>query len=186
MHAFIEHVESHLGPIQDGARLRAGISGVRFCDRPHRGSSSFLTLGLSHHVLTQRHRPGVRVEFILACKDEFVDLLNPLSVLADVCDEVEPAHSAPARGTVFGPRGKFFEGSEMEALYCAAPVYFPDALGTFTGFPEPFVLIWLVPITRPEAIYVHSDGWEAFEELLEGFDPDLLDLERRSLVESGA
>ena len=186
MHPFLEHIETCLGPIQSGARLREGVDGVRFRDRPHDGATAFLTLGLSHHVFGQRHGVGVRIEFLLACRDEFVESLNPLSVLADVCDEVVPAHSAPSRGTVFGPRGRFFEGSEMEALYCGAPVYFPDALGTFSGFPEPLVLIWLVPITRQEAFYVHTRGWKAFEDLLEGFDPDLLDLQRPSLVEGGA
>jgi len=186
MAAFIDHIESHLGPIQDGARLREGVQGVRFRDRPNPGATTFMTLGLSNHVLTQRSGVDVRIEFVIACHDAFVEGFNSLSVLADVCDQVLPDHSAPARGTVFGPRGRFFEGSEMEALYCASPVYFPDDLCKFGGFSEPFVPVWLVPITKLEAHYVGTNGWNSFEELLARVDPNLLDLRRRSLIESDA
>ena len=184
MAAFIDHIESHLGPIQDGARLRPGVQGVRFLDRPDRGATTFMTLGLSSHVLTQRSGVGVRIEFVIACRDAFVQPFNPLSVLADVCSQVLPGHSAPARGTVYGPRGRFFRESEMEALYCASPVYFPENLCKFGGYAEPFVLVWLVPITTPEAHYVGTNGWQSFEELLAHVDPDLLDLGRRSFIEN--
>src|SRR5688572_5513406 len=121
MHPFLAHLEAHMGPIQAGGRLRDGVQAVRFKDRPFRGASSFLTLGLSHHVLRQEEGAGVRIEFLLSCRNEFVASFNSASVLADVCDAVFEAQSPPLRGAVFGPRGRFFDESEMEALYCSPP-----------------------------------------------------------------
>jgi len=186
MPSFIDHLEAHLGPIKGGCRLRDGVQGVRFADCPRPGCATFMTLGLTHHVFDQASGKGVRPEFLISCRDEFVASLNALSLLADIADSCLPTHAAPARGTVFGPAGRFFAASEMEALYCAVPTYFPEAFGEFGGFPEPFVPIWLVPITRSEAAYVHSHGWSAFEARLDAAAPDLLDLRRAAAVEGGA
>jgi hypothetical protein len=185
-HPFITHVERCLGPIQAGATLREGVQGARFGDCPHKGASAFMTLGLSHHAFTQSRSPRVRIEFLVACRDQFVESFRPLSVLADVSDQAVLLHSAPARGTVIGPRGRFFEKSEMQALYCTHPTYFDDALSCFDGFPEPLVVVWLVPITPDEATYVQLHGWSAFEDRLEKDQPDLLDLERSPIITGGA
>jgi hypothetical protein len=182
MPSLIEHLEAHLGPITGGCSLRDRVQGVRFADCPRPGSATFMTLGLTHHVFRQASGKGVRLEFVISCRDEFVASFNPLSLLADIADRCLPAHTAPARGTVFGPAGRFFPESAMEALYCTVPAYFPDALGEFDGLAEPFVPIWLVPIARSEATYVRSHGWSAFEARLEAAAPDLLDLRRAALL----
>jgi hypothetical protein len=182
----IEHVERYLGPIEAGARLREGVQGAWFRERPFAGSSSFMTLGLSHHVFKQAAGNGIRLELLIACRNEFVESFNPLSILADVSDRVASTHVAPARGTVIGPAGRFSPQFQMEALYCCSPVYFDDGFAEYGGFSEPLVIIWLVPITPEEALYVQESGWDAFEDLLESAEPDLLDLERPSLVESDA
>ena len=183
---FVEHMEEHLGRIQAGARLSESIHGVRFADMPEPGASTFATLGLTHHVLKQGgDGPDVRVEFLVACRDEVVDAFNPLSVLAAMSDQAMDLHTAPPRGTVIGPRGRFFPASEMEALYCAAPTYFHEELTSFSGFPEPLVIVWLVPIHPAEARFIRSHGWQKFEEKLDEANPDLLDLGRAAVVDHG-
>ena len=182
----IEHLERYLGPIQAGAQLGEGVQGVQFRECPSAGSSSFMILGLSDHVFKQASGQGIRIEFVIACGNEFVESLNPLSILADVSDRIASTHVAPARGTVLGPAGRFSPQFQMEALYCCNPVYFDAGFAEFSGFPEPLVIIWLVPITPEEALYVQESGWDAFEDLLQSADPDLLDLERPALVESDA
>ena len=133
MHPFLQHLEEHLGQIQAGAVLRrsednrVAISAVRFESCPLPGATTFMTLGLSHHVSHQEDGPDVRIEFLIACGDELVERFNPASILADVSKLWMQTHHAPARGTVIGPKGRFFKESAMEALYCAAPVYFHDA-----------------------------------------------------------
>lgn len=184
--SFIDHIEEHLGRIQGGARISEGLSAARFPDCPAPGSTTFMTLGLSHHVFHQAQGVNVRLEFLVACHENFVEAFSPASVLADVCDTYVPTHHAPPRGTVIGPRGRFFPESEMEALYCSLPIYFHEGLVEFGGFEEPFLPIWLVPITSAEARFVHESGWPAFESLLEEADTDVMDLSRPSLLASGA
>ena len=145
-----------------------------------------MTLGLSHHAFHQTEGVNVRPEILIACHAKTVEAFNPASVLANVCDMCVAAHHAPPRGTVFGPRGRFFPDSEMTALYCSLPTCFHEGLPAFDGFPEPFLPIWLVPITSNEARFIRENGWPAFESLLEEADPDLLDLSRPSIVAAGA
>jgi hypothetical protein len=188
VHPFLDHIEEHLGPIHGGGLVHEGAEGgakvhaVRFGDCPEPGASTIMTLGLTHHVSHQAEGPDVRVEFLIACRDGMVDGLNPASVLADVCDAWARTHHAPARGTVIGPKGRFHKEWEMEALYCSAPTYFHEGLLAFSGFLEPFLPIWLVPITRGEAHYIRERGWPAFESRLAEADADLLDLRRPPLV----
>ena len=180
--SFIYHIEKHLGPIRSGARLGEGISAVRFTDCPMPGATTFMTLGLSHHFFSQAVRESVCIELLVACREDLVEPFNPASVLADVCERIVPAHVAPPRGTVFGPAGRFFAASKTEALYCSPPAYFHEDLGKFDGFSAPFVPIWLVPITPAEAAFVGQRGWQAFEDLLDEKEPDLLDLTRPCLI----
>jgi hypothetical protein len=163
--------------------LSESVQGVWFREQPVRGATTFATLGLSHHLLSQPTGVQLRIELLLACRNEFVSAFKAMSVLADVSDDIRSLHQAPSRGTVFGPRGRFFAESEMAALYCSAPVYFAGGLARFSGFSEPFVPIWLVPITALEAKFVHTHGWSRFEDILVGSDPDLLDLRRPSVVD---
>jgi len=179
---FIEHLEHHLGPIHNGATLCEGVLGAQFLARPFAESTTFMSVGLSHHVFQQSNGNPLRIEFLVACHNKFVDAFNPMSILADLCEQAISLHSVPPRGTVIGPRGKFFETTMMEALYCASPVYFDDALSPFVRLQEPVIIVWLVPITPDEAAYVETHGWSAFEDRLEEVNPDLLDLKRVSVV----
>jgi hypothetical protein len=183
--SFVDHIEEHLGPIQGGTPLREGVQAAWFADCPSPGATTVMTLGLSHHVFHQTNGPDVRLELVMACHESLVESLNPASLLADVCDRIAPTHHAPARGTVFGPAGPLFPASEMEALYCSPPTYFHQDLRSFDGFPEPFLPIWLIPITPEEATFVHENGWQAFEDLLDEASPDVLDVARASLVPGG-
>jgi suppressor of fused protein SUFU len=181
--SFIEHIEEYLGPIQGGTGLREGVQAAWFADCPSPGSTAVMTLGLSHHAFHQAEGPDVRMEMIIAWHGDAAPSLNGAgSVLADICDRIVPAHHAPPRGTVFGPGGRFFPGSEVEALYCSLPTYFSEELAAFDGFPEPFLPIWLVPITPDEARFVREQGWQAFEDLWEEAGADMLNVMRPSLV----
>ena len=179
---FIEHLERHLGPIHNGATLCEGVLGAQFQACPFAESTTFVSVGLSHHVFQQGNSAPARIEFLVACHKHFVSALNPLSIIAGLCEQAISLHRVPPRGTVVGPCGKFFETTKMEALYCASPVYFADALSPFVGLQEPVIIIWLVPITPDEAMYIESHGWSAFEDRLEEINPDLLDLKRASVV----
>ena len=69
----------------------------------------------------------------------------------------------------------------MEALYVAHPTYFPDEFGECSSGGHAMRILWLVPISRPEAQYVRDRGWSAFEDQLVERQPDLTDLLRPTM-----
>ena len=80
-------------------------------------------------------------------------------------------------------RGAIVAGTRMTALYALPPIYFPDEFHVYeSSSGEQVYLVWLVPITAAEASFVREQGHEAFEDILEKVDPDLLDLSRESCV----
>lgn len=133
---------------------------------------------MSHHELSVHDDQTVRQELLIACREP-VPKANVASVLLDLGEQAITEHSAYLRGDVIGPRGPMFPSGELCAVYIADPVSFPEAFARFEGIS----LIWAVPITVAEAHFVGEQGWRAFEQLLVDGDPDLLDLERPSVVE---
>lgn len=71
----------------------------------------------------------------------------------------------------------------MEAIYATSPFYFPSAFEVFepAGL-GPVNITWLIPVLREEGKFIQEQGWEAFEELIATKEPDLVDMERPSLV----
>jgi Suppressor of fused protein (SUFU) len=179
---FTDHIEEHLGPVRGGVRVDEGLAIVAFADCPAAGASTMMTLGLSHHAFHQADGPNLRIEFLIACRAGMIEAFHPELILADVSETVVRRHEAPPRGTVLRWGKRFFPETRMEDLYCAPPIYFHEGLAAFDGFPEPFLPIWLIPITPAEVGHIHQHGWPAFEGLLDDADVDLLDLGRRSLV----
>jgi hypothetical protein len=93
-------------------------------------------------------------------------------LLQEVAAAVLESGSALLRGDVLGPKGPLFAMSSMEALHAAIPVYLPDEFASCeTEDGAQVVIVWLVPISRTEAEYIHLHGWDAFEERLVEVDP---------------
>ena len=103
------------------------------------------------------------------------------ALLQQVGMEVIAGGRPVLRGEVIGPRGALVAGSEMEALYAALPVYFPDDFAVYEADDANVAIVWLVPISAGEASYVSSYGWKAFEDRLVECDPDLTDIYRAPL-----
>jgi hypothetical protein len=109
-------------------------------------------------------------------------LAGMVSHLYQVGTEMLQGHEGVLRGQVIGPRGPLWADSKLEALYCARPVYLPEEFASCAlGNGEACVVVWLVPITREEAVYVHTHGWPAFERALVAQNPDLLDAHRSAM-----
>jgi hypothetical protein len=176
------HLEGQLGKMRRGWPYEGGNRFVvEFADRPSKGATTYATLGLSDTPLPQASGPAIRQELVFACRrsnwKEAADLLSL------VVTDVRGRGRSLDRGEVLGPAGPLFPKSPFEALYCAPPVYYPDALGFLDGVAgSPLVIVWLLPITRAEAKFVEQRGWPAFEDLLEQQDLDLTDLDRPSFT----
>ncbi len=62
-------------------------------------------------------------------------------------------------------------------------MYFPDEFHVYRSpSGEQVFIVWLVPIRAAEASFVRAQGHDAFEDMLENVDPDLLDLSCESIV----
>ncbi len=70
----------------------------------------------------------------------------------------------------------------MSNIYAAVPGYFDedfDSVELEDG--RGVAVIWMIPISDAENTFVTDCGWDAFERELVERDPDLLDLNRRSV-----
>jgi hypothetical protein len=180
--SFIDHLEAVLGPIAGGVKPGDAAPSVQivFFERgPIEGARALATLGLSHHTLALGTAGRtVRQELVMLYREQDGPRTLP-GVLHQVAMGALEQHRGFLRGEVIGPRGPLVEGATCEALYVAAPVYFPDELHVFQPeVGDPIVVAWLVPITCSEAHFITHHGWEAFEDRLEARDPDLLALDR--------
>jgi hypothetical protein len=184
---FIAHIERHLGDIVDGwPAVIDGVSApctiVRTARGPVDGSQCLVTLGISETPLRMPSGPRVRFELVFAYRERSRVLHFP-GVLRELAIECVRNDRAPVRGVVFGPRGLLVDGTQLEALYVAIPVYFPREFHRFDRADgEPVIFAWLVPITKNEALLVNREGWSALEKRLAERDPDLLDMDRESVV----
>lgn len=182
MTGLFEHLESYLGEISGGTRgdesTPAGVQVVWFGEnRPHAGTTTIATLGLSGHHLAQPGGRGLHQELLMHLPADGQPG-NAAGVLFQVASELIARGQGLLRGGVIGPRGPLFGSSQMTALYAAAPVYLPDGFAECDSGTRTIVMTWLVPITDVEARYVRDHGWPAFEDALVAEDPDLVDLSR--------
>lgn len=179
----VDHVEIHLGQIArgwsegDGSGLRV----LEFRNVPDQDAFSLLTLGLGEHILRTPKGKEIRHELLFSARgrsssEAFV------SLLLLVAESLLPQHDALVRGQVINLSEETRLKTGLEALYCAMPVLFDDALAQYNGTVPPTVIVWMLPIKREEAAFVHSQGWAAFEDQLESADEDLLSFDRESVL----
>jgi len=181
----VDHLEGHLGQFVEGWKSDppTGVQVVRFANQPFPQASTFVTLGLSHHVLDQGDDAKAALELLLPAWDD-TDRWAVVSLLGSFAHLVVEKHHAPPRGTVSN-LDYFIPGGRMSAVYVSLPVTFPKSFWIYEGVSPPVVLVWLIPIHPEETGYVATHGWKAFEDLLESPDPDLLDFNRKPVVEEG-
>lgn len=179
----VAHLESFLGPIDGGwsenaAGERLPFKVLRFAGAPIPGATTFTTFGVSDVALTLPDGRLVRQELVFSAYDRFAS--SPIvTALHDVAVDLVSRGQALLRGSVYA--GSFPLPGVTSELYSAIPVFFPDGFQAWRGSDPPTTLVWLVPITVAERRFVEAQGWEAFEQLLESQDPDLLDLDRPAL-----
>ncbi|MDQ1748704.1 MAG: hypothetical protein QOD07_2967 [Frankiaceae bacterium] len=160
----------------DGQELSFQI--VRFDAAPFPGATTFASLGISRVPLRAPSGRDVRLELLFACRDAFA-ARNVPAILQQLGLEALSTETAYLRGQTVGPRGRLFPAGELEAIYFALPVYWPDSLGVYSlSNGDKVQLVWAVPIHASEALFVSEFGWSEFEKRLGDRNPDLLDLER--------
>ncbi|WP_321784414.1 suppressor of fused domain protein [Paraburkholderia sp. J94] len=181
----IDHLERHLGPIRDGWKdqnSHHGITIARFADTPYEGASTYSTLGLSRDVAPLSDGRPCAQELLFAARDEY-PAGQIASFLLTFAESLHGRKQALERGDVVGPGLPLVSDVRANSVYAAIPVIFPDELATFSNQQRQKVVVaWLIPLVPNEAEFVRSVGWNKFEDLLEAANPDLLDLNRASIV----
>jgi hypothetical protein len=178
----VEHLERFLGPVEGGTpgddSTPVGVQVIRFgADAPFAGVTTWATLGLSNHHLTQPGGRGLHQELVMHLPNARQPA-NIAGVLFQVAAELIERGQGLALGEVIGPRGQLFTQSEMTALVAAAPVYLPDSFGVCDTAAAPVVLTWLIPVTAAEAQFARAHGWPALEAVFVAQDPDLTNIDR--------
>jgi Suppressor of fused protein (SUFU) len=187
MSHLIGHLESELGRIEAGWRDSGGTKWpfyvLRFRGGPIDDCVTYCTLGISEIPLKSPMSDKlIRHELFMMARPVFCDRNIP-ALLHQVGMEAIASGRARLRGELIGPRGTLVHGAGMAALYVTSPVYHPDSFACYSPPGNAArVIAWLVPITLAEALYVKAEGWESFELKLSEVDPDLLDLNRPSIV----
>jgi Suppressor of fused protein (SUFU) len=184
--SLVDHFERYLGEIEAGwSRDDDGhpmpFQVVRFPQGSGNGTISFATLGLSRYPMRAASGKEIREELLMLVPSGLRDGPVP-GLLQQIGMDILAADRPLLRGDVIGPRGPLIAGSEMEAIYVAIPVYFPDDFAVYEGDDDQIVVAWLVPISSNEASYIQQHGWRAFEKRLVEDDPDLTNIFRAPLA----
>lgn len=158
-----------------------GVSVAAFADTPDAGLHTFLTVGVSGHVLSQRvsDRP-LRVE-LLVCVDKKYATLPWQEVLLAVAKGLIESHVPPMRGEVLGPAGPLFpeaSWSHATALLCSEPAFYPVEFSEVICDGTTIVFVELIPITSSEADWIRERGWSAFFDRVNRGEVDICDLAR--------
>lgn len=183
MASLIDHLEAHIGSIDCGWSVSADGDPMGFqvvkLSVPDLRRVAYSTLGVSRIPLESKvSAKRIRQELMILAPEEFGDQNIP-AVLQNIAAEAIGLERAYLRGEVIGPRGNLFDGLPFTAFYVTVPIYLPDSFQSFQDDSDRSVVIaWLVPIMDSEARFVATQGWEAFEELLEQRDPNLVDFSR--------
>lgn len=178
-----KHLEKYLGEISTGwsDNNSPGIQIVLFKSQPSLSTNTYSTLGLSNSVLTIKGTKKVRQELLLSVNG----LLGTnvwTNLLLFISSEMVQKSRALLRGELIEFKEPIINGSDFYGIYVTIPVLFDSNFQVYSNGDSEVVLVWLIPVTRNECIFIHNYGWSKFEDLLEEKNIDLTNLERESVI----
>lgn len=182
--SLIQHVENYLGSIDKGWKdndSEQNLQVVYFPDCPGETISTFLSLGMSDHVLELNNFKRVRQELVFSIYTVSSSELV-VSFLMSLCEAVVNRGKAVLRGEVIPLTSELAQKIGFKFVYCTIPIFFDEDFCSYDSTTPPTVMVWVIPIYDAEADYIKEYGWESFEDLLEEKDPDLCSLERSLVI----
>jgi hypothetical protein len=185
--------EQHLGApaqVTDArdveGRRNASFRVGTYLDQPVEDAFTLATIGLSDTPQRGPSAERVRQELLLCAWNGFrhdsfyATLFTAAQLIHDSGETANP-------GEVIEMPLPVAEGVALRHLFVYLPIYHSDdlhavPLGNGKKDDEAVEVLWLIPITAAEAAFIEENGPEAFDQLLGREDPDLMDLERPSLL----
>jgi Suppressor of fused protein (SUFU) len=180
----IEHAEKYLGEIDQGWKDNnsgESLQVVSFEDCPGETVTTFLSLGMSEHILDISEAKKARQELVFSVYSMAISALVTSFILS-LCEAILSRGKAVLRGEVIPLSSEMAKRIGFDAVYCAIPVFFDDEFSTYDASSPSTVMVWVVPIYQSEVDYIEANGWESFEDLLEEMDPDLCSLDRDPMI----
>lgn len=148
---------------------------------PNLGETSYSTIGLSDYDidLTVEGRP-LRVEIVGASPNEFQEYGNIISTCA--FNIINSGYSC-SLGMIYPDVVKmYYPDYNMKHIMFVSPFLWDDKLETQDSESKKIAWLQAIPISEVEYLYVEKNGREAFIDLLEQADIDILALDRESIV----
>ena len=190
MPVLIDHLERRLGQLTAGWKgtAREGLPTVNvgcFTGGVFADTTGYATVGLSRVPL---HNPGrdrhLFLEFIAAehGPDDISRSMFPRA-LEFVASRCLDTREAVLRGEVIPLPEYIIRGSRFTSLYTALPVYYDaEFKSVVVENGDAIAIAWLIPLTSREAQFVADHGWGQFEGELLKHDPDLMDMNRKTVA----
>lgn len=181
-----KHIEKYLGKMEGGDIVSHPIYGnlsiAYFENQPNEGITSYVSLGLSNHVLYLTESKDIRIELLISLYNNYLKE-NIVDVLLSVSEEILTKHRAPLRGNVIKTKSTFLNNLNVAGFYITHPVFFEEDFWVYENSEPSVVFLWLIPINQKEINFIELNGWDKFEDLLEEKDDcDFWDLQRNSII----
>ncbi|WP_080712499.1 suppressor of fused domain protein [Pseudomonas brassicacearum] len=180
----ISHIENTLGLLEQGWSFREGsnpVQVVRVRNQPFDGVVTYVTLGLSDFLLSMPQEREIRQELVFTTYETF-SAEAIASFMLSFCDYILACNKALLRGDVVGPSAPLIPGVAVNSVYASIPVVFDEVFSVYKKSSPHTVMVWLIPLLKEEADFVKAIGWSEFEDVLERANPDLMELNRESIV----
>lgn len=174
------HIDSFCGNEPDALYSEDSlqIKVARFDNIPDVGLTTFISIGLSGHLLQQNSGRDIRQELLITVDNTFAKL--PIEeVIFSVSKILLAEHKAVSCGQVLGPMASLFPEveSNLTSLLCSYPAFFPEEFSFFES-DTTTVLVELIPIQTSEAEFVQIEGASKFFEMIDEGKVDMLDYNR--------
>lgn len=178
----IDHIENSLRQIKYGWKSSKNEVMVGlFTDHPCQGAVTFTTIGLSHHLLESNSGKQFHEELLFTMYDRYP--YEPIAdLLISISEKILSSHLPLLRGDTLRLSNPIIHRNCMTGLYATNPVVFNESITVYSGSVPSTVFVWLIPIHSTEIQFVQSHGWSRFEDKLEERNPELLDLNRSTIV----
>ncbi|GHA22252.1 hypothetical protein GCM10008090_35080 [Arenicella chitinivorans] len=174
------HIDTFCGEEPDSLYKESSlkVSVARFDNVPDDGLTTFISIGLSGHLLQQRSGKSIRQEILLTVDNAYADF-GIEKVIFSVAKIMLGQHKAVSRGQVLGPKGALFpeEGTNLTSLLCSYPAFFPEEFSFFEN-DETTVFVELIPTLSSEAEFIQKEGWSKFFEMIDKGRIDILNYNR--------
>jgi hypothetical protein len=180
----ISHIEKHLGKISSSWTVKDDnehIQIIKFLNNPQKKVSTFLTLGLSHHLLSMPSGKECRQELLFSVYDKF-NSEDVASMLIMFSKLIISSHKAVLRGGIEKIGKSILPNVKTSYLFASVPFIFAETFDLLKETNPPVMFPLLIPLHSTEVNYISMNGRESFEKMFEEKDPDIFDLNRLPFV----